>query len=328
MQRTSKVFALVCSLPLAALACRQDLAGPAPSFSRSSQVATTTAANPAIAYGHQKGNDYALWVMNTDGTNQTRLVVSSYAPHPSWSADGHSIAYHATTNGINRIDVSVSNGTPQASPSVVLPITRSAFDIAWSPNALNSQIAYSENPINTGDQVGLWLAPAAPVTPYVESRVYVASPGNKVRWITWNAQATKIAFVQRSQDGKIDSLFVLDLTTSPAPTATFRRAFPGGVAGVSWSRTLPDRLALAVPVATSTGCCSGPFQPSFLDLTTNTLSNAPTGTSAVWSPDDSRIVFINSTTSGTGPISAVTLSTGATVTLANSGVEPDWRRTP
>jgi Tol biopolymer transport system component len=94
------------------------------------------------------------------------------------------------------------------------------------------------------------------------------------------------------------------------------------VFGLSWSRTAPDRLALSVPRPDNS------LQPSFLDLTTNTLSNAPGGIAAKWSPDDSRLVYISPTNSGTNPIYVVTLSTGSQVKLTTDGTEPEWRRNP
>jgi len=297
-----------------------------PDSGRSTAAITGAPADPAIAYGLQTGSgfrvSYSVGVMNADGSNQTSLVASNYAPHPAWSPDGHSIAYHPDAYGISRIDVSVVNGKPQASAPVVLPIGRESFDIAWSPDPLNDQIAYSEDgPV--GSALGLWLAPAKPVTPYVQTRVYQSPPNQRMIWVAWNPQATRIAFIQRSISSPVDSLFIVDLTASPAPTSTFIRSFKRGVFGLSWSRTSPDRLALEYPTSTT----SSGYQPSVLDLTTNTLSNVPSGGTAKWSPDDSRLVFVSTSRSGSNTIAVVTLSTGATVDLA-SGIEPEWRRNP
>jgi Tol biopolymer transport system component len=71
------------------------------------------------------------------------------------------------------------------------------------------------------------------------------------------------------------------------------------------------------------------LQPSILDLTTNTLSNAFGGEGAKWSPDDSRLVYMTPITkSGTTTIYVVTLGTGAQVEIAADGFEPEWRRNP
>jgi hypothetical protein len=284
-------------------------------------------ADPAIAYEYVTRNSkgvfltYGLGVMNADGTNQTMIAASSaQALHPAWSPDGHSIAYQATNYGISRVDVSVVNGVPQASAPVALPISHLAFDIAWSPDPSNPQIAYSESPVNLGDAVGVYLAPATPVSPYVETHVYQGPPNNRMIWIAWNPQGTRIALIQRSTSSGVDSLFVIDVGTK---SATFVRSFPGYAVGLSWSRTAPDRLALAAPLPNNSG-----FQASILDLTTNTLSNAPSGLSAKWSPDDSHLVYIANTTSAVGPIYVVNLSTGAQVKLTTDGMQPEWRRNP
>jgi hypothetical protein len=328
MQHRIFPFVLVVGI----LACSRDVAGPGPTIVRASQnVLAPPPANPAIAYGSKttiasgskngKGSSvtYGLAVMNADGSNQTTIAASVQALHPSWSPDGHSIAYHATTYGISRVDVSVVNGVPRASAPVTLPITHESFAIAWSPDATNPQIAYSENLLNSGDVTGVYLAPASPVSPYTETQIYLGPVNNRMIWVAWNPQATRIALIQRSTSAAVDSLFVIDVGTK---SATFVRSFVRGVAGLSWSRTAPDRLALAVPLP------NGAWQPSILDLTTNTLSNAPSGLFAKWSPDDSHLVYISSPNSGVGPIYTVTLSTGAKVTLAANGIEPEWRRNP
>jgi hypothetical protein len=280
-------------------------------------------ADPAIAFGSvtTKGSTvtYGLGVMNSDGSNQTTITASTNPPHPTWSPDGRSILYHATTYEISRVDVSVVNGIPQASTPVTLPITHLAFDVAWSPDANNSQFAYSESPVNLGDPVGVYLAPTTPASPYVETQIYMGPRDNSMIWITWNPQATKIGLIQRSTTAMVDSLFVIDVATR---SATFVREFKRGVLGLSWSRTAPDRLALSVPRPDNT------LQPSILDLTTNTLSNAPSGPSAKWSPDDSHLVYVSPQNSGVSPIYVVTLTTGAQVKLTSDGTEPEWRRNP
>jgi Tol biopolymer transport system component len=325
MRRASIPLGTVCLLAIGIPGCMQDAVGPAPAVNTSRATITTPVADPAIAYGFQAGKGSKvgrfLGVMNADGSNQTSLVASDATPHPAWSPDGHSIAYHSDAYGISRIDVSIVGGKPTASAPVALPITHQSFDIAWSPDPLNDRIAYSWSAPVVGDPGGLVLAPSKPVDPYVETEVYRTPTNQRMVWIAWNPQATKIAFLQRSVSSAVDSLFIVDVTTAPA-TTTFVRSFQRGVFGLSWSRTAPDRLALAIPSAASK---SG-YQPSILDLTTGQLSNVPSGPGAKWSPDDSRLVFYTTNNSGS-TISVVTLSTGATINLA-SGVNPEWRRNP
>jgi Tol biopolymer transport system component len=327
MRRPSGYFGPACFLGLGVVACSGDTVEPTAVVARSTAAITTASADPAIAYGAQTGSGfkvkYFVGVMNADGSNQTLLTPSSNAPHPAWSPDARSIAYHPDTYGISRIDVSLVNGKPQASAPVSLPISHPAFDIAWSPDPSNDQIAYSWSAPVVGDRSGLSLAPSKPVTPYVETLVYQTPLNQRMVWITWNPQATRIAFLQRSTGAPVDSLFILDLTTASSPTRTFVRAFQRGVFGLSWSRTPPDRLALQYPTNTS-GSTS---QPAVLDLATNTLSNVPSGGTAKWSPDDSRLVFVTMANSGLNTIGVVTLSTGARTNLAD-GVEPEWRRNP
>lgn len=320
-------------LVFALSACAPDVTGPVggPDSKGSGERvsadvlgAATPAADPAIAFGSHTGkpNHITYWVsvMNSDGSNQTTLVPGSNAPHPAWSPDGHSIAYHLSTYDIQRVDVSVVNGVPQASTPITLPITHNAFDIAWSPDAANPQIAYSESTPDVNAPGGIYLISTTP-TPFTEQRVYLGPAQNRLIWLAWNPQATKIAFIQRCNPVAVDSLFVLDLTTS---TATFIRSFTRGVMTLSWSRTQPDRLALALSAPSNP---SG-FQPAILDLTTNTLTNDPSGPGAKWSPDDSYLVYYGSQPNGARPVYKVNLATGVQTQLASDGFEPEWRRNP
>jgi len=80
-----------------------------------------------------KRQDYDIYVMNADGTGQTRLTFYSTRDdiHPSWSRDGTKIAFEAAWAGDNP-DIWVMNadGTVQ-----ILLTTNDATDAApaWSP---------------------------------------------------------------------------------------------------------------------------------------------------------------------------------------------------
>ncbi|MFL5483629.1 MAG: hypothetical protein ACJ8AK_15710 [Gemmatimonadaceae bacterium] len=334
MRRTSITSAVL--LLLLTAACARDVAGPRSTDGQFTEVAvlraaadvttqSTPAADPAIAYGSQSGKPnhvvYGLYVMNSDGSNQTALLTTaSSTPHPSWSPDGHSIAYHAATYDITRADVSVVNGVPRAGTPVALPITHTAFDIAWSPDPTNPQIAYTESQGNIGAPAGIYVISTTP-SGFSERLAYLGPQGNRMIWVTWNPQATKLAFVQRSIDVAVDSVFVLDVATS---TTTFVRSFVRGVLGLSWSRTPPDRLALAIPQPNN---ASG-YDPSILDLSTNTITHVASGPSAKWSPDDSYLVYLAPQRNASSPVYKVNLSTGVQTLLAAQGTEPEWRRNP
>src|SRR3954469_20411700 len=97
--RSASSNAFTTVLVLLASACARDVAAPIPTTGARSPLEvergsadvsalTTPVADPALAYGSQSGKpnhtSYGLYVMNSDGSNQTALVTTtSSVPHPS-----------------------------------------------------------------------------------------------------------------------------------------------------------------------------------------------------------------------------------------------------
>ena len=92
--------------------------------------------------------DDGVWVMNTDGTNQRFLLLSS--TRPAWSPDSTRIAYATTGRGGGGIWVVNADGTnrQQLATSGVTPV--------WSPDG--TRIAYA--PYSDGVSGGVWVVNA------------------------------------------------------------------------------------------------------------------------------------------------------------------------
>jgi hypothetical protein len=306
------------------IACQNDSVGPDAGPSAASRLAKGGAAppaDPAIAYF----NTNELWVMNSDGTNRTRLASApggvGEPVSASWAPSGSSIVYRSF-GVIARVDVGVVNGQVQAGTPIQLRQPPKVWSVAWSPAPVGSpthgKIAYSQGSATATTRSSIILIPAdRPSTEAEEETVYTtADPNNHIWDIAWNAAGTRVAFVQApAYPAPNDYLLVLDLATQAVDTVA---QFAKGFRGLSWART-QDKLAFSAPMQLSGKCCTNTVVT--LDLATGTLTKLVAGFFPVWSPADDKLAFDKPS----GPVSTYTFATRATTTLAQ-GAKADWRR--
>src|SRR2546427_13003790 len=60
---------------------------------------TSTRQNGKIAFVRVQDGKWNIYVMNADGSNQTRLTDGSYNAEPAWSPDGTKIAFSSNRDG-------------------------------------------------------------------------------------------------------------------------------------------------------------------------------------------------------------------------------------
>jgi len=265
-------------------------------------------ADPAIAFYVRPAHPpYYLKVMDADGSNVATIYTSTslMLGWPSWSPDGHSIAFMdgSPSPDLWRIDVSVVNGAPVGSNATrLLDRTTSIWHPAWSP--LGDQIAFVDLQQRT-----IEVIPAAGGVP----SVLYTSPVAFGLGLAWSPDASKIAFVESPSASEI-SLHVLDINDRTVTTVLGsewgQQLGGGGPTVPDWART-QDMLAFQGP--------QGMIYTMQLPSGTPTLvaeGNWPT-----WSPDDREILF----TSPRGSFTKVNLATGL-ITRLGSGMWPDWRR--
>src|SRR5881409_3615336 len=103
---------------------------------------TTLHANGKIAFTSDRDGNQEIYVMNPDGTNQTRLTNNSIVDdHPMWSPDGQKLAFvsqraaggfaifQMNMDGTNRVEITPLSDFVSVPPSGVV-----GFSMSWSPD--------------------------------------------------------------------------------------------------------------------------------------------------------------------------------------------------
>jgi TolB protein len=221
-------------------------------------------------------NTSDLFLMNTDGTEQTHLIRGSSA---SWSPDSKYIAFHRSASGtglpirpdpgapttdsdifIGNVDDLLALGTPPTN------ITDTPNDIEedadWSPDG--RRIVYPRHPANE-------LPPAQPFN-YPSKEIYVLDLETRVatrvtqneleeRAPVWSPDGTRIAFMRRTEiDGPSFEVYVMNANGTGQTRLTENPFFD---ATPTWS---PDGTKIVV------GRAVPPIPPGRQQLFTMTLN--------------------------------------------------------
>ncbi|GJQ42697.1 MAG: DUF5050 domain-containing protein [Ignavibacteriota bacterium] len=91
--------------------------------------------NYEIVFNSNRDGNFEIYVMNADGSNQTRLTNNNVKDwFPKWSPDGERIAYLSEVNGKNQLFVMNKDGSNQKQISFDLNIYNGYEWIEWSPD--------------------------------------------------------------------------------------------------------------------------------------------------------------------------------------------------
>jgi Tol biopolymer transport system component len=286
-------------------------------------------ADPAIAYrqmGRNKKTPHGLMVMNADGTNKA-MVYQGEALQPSWAPDGSAIAFCPRPDAVGddyelmRVDISVVDGNLEWSTatSIYYPVYGT---VAWSP--VGDAIAFTQrayDPLVDGEPTKLLRT----VDPNGGSltTIYTAPDGHQIQRPTWNADATKMAFVDNDITSYPYTYTVMILDISTGLVDSVYGPVDHYFLDLDWARTSDVLLFCAAPIYDynlyTIDLTEDPITPEYI------LGGGVNGAS--WSPNDEQIVFGARNFEGTGSDDMVYLYDSGDITeLANRGRIPDWKR--
>jgi Tol biopolymer transport system component len=290
-----------------------------------SASATFPGASGKIAFVSVRDGNQEIYLMNADGSGQTRLTFSPAADnHPSWSPDGSKIAFTSFRDGRYQLYVMNADGSNQhrvtndpdwdAFPSWTadgrqLVFQKATFDASGTVNSIE---IWAVNAGGGGSQRNLAGSPRDDETP-------ATSPHGNM-----------IAF--NRSDGISSSLFVMRLDGAGLRQITSSPSLPSGDAvdfRPNWS---PHGNKIVFLHNTEVDNEIYVVGSNGQGLTRLTTTPDRVEFSPVWSPDGSQIAFA-ARDRATGPTQDLTIyvmnSNGSGVRmLTNHGGQLDWQRTP
>ena len=234
-------------------------------------VPATAIQNGKIAYDSYRDDNDEIYVMNADGTNQTRLTTNtSLDSRPSWSPDSKKIAFYSNRDGNGEIYVMDADGTNQTRLT-----TNTEYDVdpAWSSNG--TKIAFA-SVRDDNWEIYVMDADGTNQTRLTTDTEYDGDP-------TWSPDNSKIAFTS-ARDGNWE-IYVMNSEGTGQTRLTTNTSIDDKPA---WS---PDGSKIAF-----TSYREGYDQISEIyvmntDGTNQTRLTTNQGYAPAWSPDGSKIAF-------------------------------------
>src|SRR5437867_1556082 len=182
---------------------------------------TFPSVNGKIAFASGRDGNFEIYVMNADGTDQTRLTndpAEEFPPYdwnPSWSPDGTKIAFESNRDGTIEIYVMNAHGTDQTRLTHSSS-TASSLEPSWSPDGTKIAFESDRDKHNLTTDLYVMNADGTDVTRLTNS------PATSDYAPSWSPDGTKIAFVS-DRDGNTeiyvmnaDGTDVTRLTNSPS----------------------------------------------------------------------------------------------------------------
>ena len=286
-------------------------------------AAPTLRANGKIAFTSDRDGNREIYLMNADGTGQTRLTDNLFRDdYPTWSPDGSRIAFLRQGGGISSINLMNADGTNQTELTKITltnnPPPYERFSIGWSPDG--AKIAFQDSrDIFTVNVDG-------------SNRVNLTNGQFENYEPSWSPDGSRIAFSRYGATNNYGEVYTMNvnggdvwrITDSPIYTASI---------SPDWS---PDSNRIAITAA------SDEIDRSHLALVN------PDGTNLQfilyynefgfdinqpkWSPDGMKLVFYSSGISNlVSQIWVINRDGGGLTQLTNSSpnnFHPDWQPLP
>ena len=280
-------------------------------------------ANGKIAFTSGRDGTSEIYVMNADGSGQTRLTNTPGAAAPAWSPDGEKIAF-MSSDGVNPSSTEIYVMDADGADQTRLTNNTVGDDApAWSPDG--TKIAFHRG---CGTRcVEIWVMDADGMN----QAVLVADTAPDVPYYfrpAWSPDGTEIALSRSQSNTNIEICIV------SAADGSFLRCTANGVNSrlADWS---PDGTKLAFdrgPAGSANVYVMNRDLSGQMQLTTDGVSE-----SAAWSPEGTKIVFekfapsqfdiwvMNANGSGQTNLTPGTLGTGG---ATGYDYAPSWQPDP
>jgi Tol biopolymer transport system component len=268
-------------------------------------------ANGMIAFNTGRDGDQEIYVMNADGSGQTRLTIDPRGDtEPVWSPDGLRIAsqvnigpdaeiFVMNADGSGQMNISNSPGTVDLRP-------------AWSPDG--TKIAFVSRPIAGNNDIWVMNADGS-------GRDQLTTDPDSDSEPAWSPDGTRIAFESsRTGNGEI---FVMNAADGSGQTNITNH--PEADGGPSWS---PDGTRIAFESDRTGNRDIWVMNPDGTGLT-NITNTATDEYWPAWSPSGTRLLFGADGGDGTDDIFVINADGSGRTNLTNfpgeSEVTPDWQ---
>jgi hypothetical protein len=153
-----------------------------------------------IAFANRADGDNEIYIMNADGTSQTRLTNNNYNDrYPSWSPDGKKIAFYTERDGNSEIYIMNADGTSQT--RLTNNIDHDMYP-SWSPDG--TKIAFvteREHSVSWTQQIYIMNADGTSQTNISNNYNYDSFPN-------WSPDGTKIAFTSNRNSN--DEIYIMN----------------------------------------------------------------------------------------------------------------------
>ena len=275
--------------------------------------------NRPIAFTSDRSGSFDLWLMDSDGSDSTRLTASDNDEvMPSWSPDGTQVAFASAVNQESPSDICVINSDGSGLKNLTQTADVAELAPSWSPDG--EQIVY-----------GLWTDGA--------DRIHIIdSDGGESRmlagngqWPSWSPDGERILF-SRDRGPSGPELWTMKRDGSGQKALTDSDAEP---TEPSWS---PDGSAIAFVAASGDADASDPvkWNEDIFVIPAGGGTARRMTTSAgndhwppAWSPDGEQLVYTADGTENVGRIVLIDLNTREITSLTDGSAHdmfPAWRR--